>query len=99
MADKVFADGIYFDLPREGAPEFVKGRVSFKVAEAVAFLEGNVNNAGYVNIDLKVSQNGKAYAELNQWKPSGDAPVAPVEEPATPIEYPSGEINPDDIPF
>lgn len=67
--EKIFAEGIYFNLPRENAPEFVRGSISFKVDKAMEFLKTNENNAGYVNIDLKVSKEGKAYAELNTWTP------------------------------
>jgi len=67
----VFADGIIFKRPREGAPDFVKGSLSFKVEEAVAFLQKHVDN-GWVNVDLKKSKGGKLYLQLNDWKPKGD---------------------------
>src|SRR6266700_4212897 len=69
MAEKIFADGMVFKLPRDGAPDFVKGSVSIKVAEFVAFLQATEKNSGWVNIDLKVGQSGKAYAELNTFQP------------------------------
>ena len=68
MNEKVFTEGIIFKLPRENAPDFVKGSLSFKVDEAIAWLQRNSNN-GWCNVDLKVGQSGKAYAELNTWKP------------------------------
>ena len=40
--DKIFADGFVFKR-REGAPDFVIGRQSIKVDEAIAFLKANVN--------------------------------------------------------
>lgn len=66
---KIFTEGLMFKLPRDGAPEFVKGSLSVKVEEFKAFLDEHVSNAGWVNIDLKVGQSGKAYAELNQFVP------------------------------
>ena len=45
---------------------------------------------GWVNIDLKQSQNGKYYAEQNTWKPSNDAPVAAKN---------NSEADDDDLPF
>ena len=66
--EKVFTDGLIFKLPRDGAPDFVKGSLSVKVDEFKAWLDTHVDN-GWVNIDLKVSQGGKAYAEKNTWKP------------------------------
>ena len=69
MSEKVFTDGIIFKLPREGAPDFVKGSISFKTQEAIAWIQQHTEN-GWCNIDLKVGQSGKAYAELNTWKPN-----------------------------
>ncbi len=69
MAEKIFADGFRFEKPREGSPEFVKGRISIKVPEAITFLERHQSNAGWVNIDLKKSAGGKLYLELNTWTP------------------------------
>lgn len=82
--EKIFAEGFRFEKPREGSPEFVKGRLSIKAPEAIAFLERYQNNGGWVNIDLKKSQGGKLYLELNTWQPKKN-----VEE----------DINPDQIPF
>jgi len=67
----IFPDGIIFKRPREGAPDFVKGSLSFKVEEAVAFLQKHVDN-GWVNCDLKLSKGSKLYLQLNDWKPKGD---------------------------
>jgi hypothetical protein len=67
--EKIFATGIFFDLPSVTAPEWVKGRVSFRCIDAIKFLEEHQNNAGYCSIDLKVGQSGKPYAELNQYVP------------------------------
>ena len=63
-----FADGIIFKEPRQGAPDFVKGSLSFKVDEAIEWLKANAEN-GWCNVGLKVSKGGKAYAALNTWKP------------------------------
>lgn len=67
--EKVFADGIIFSRPKEGAPEFVKGRLSFKVEEAVAFLEKHKKADGWVNCTLLKSRTGSLYIELDQWQP------------------------------
>lgn len=71
MADVIFADGIIFKLPRQGAPDFVKGSLSFKVDEAIKFLQQHQEN-GWCNVNLKVSRNGKAYADLDTWKPTNE---------------------------
>lgn len=85
----IFADGFFFDRPRDGAPEFVKGRMSIKVAEAVPFLQANVNEAGYVNLDLKLSREGKLYLQLNTYKPAAKDDVVP--EPVPVVEKSEGE--------
>ena len=74
--DPVFADGFIFKRPREGAPDFVKGALSIKVDEAIAFLQKH-NNAGWVNLDLKNSQGGKLYLQLNDWKPRSQDTAQP----------------------
>jgi hypothetical protein len=66
--ETIFVEGIIFKLPREGAPEYVKGTLSFNVEEAVAFLEKNVKN-GWVNVDIKKSRAGKYYLALNTFVP------------------------------
>ncbi len=103
MTEKNFPNGIYFNLPKEKAPDFVKGNVSIKKAEFIAWLEQQpMNNNGYINdLDLKVSKAGKGYLEENTWKPEKqeDKPN-PMEVQESPkIDYPEEEINPDDIPF
>lgn len=90
MADKTFADGMLFKLPRDGAPDFVKGSVSIKVVEFVAFLQKHEKNSGWVNIDLKVSQGGKSYAELNTYEP---------EKPQSLKKTAASDVNEQDVPF
>lgn len=99
MADeKQFAKGMFWNAPREGAPSFVMGAISFKVADAVVFLQQHENNAGYVNVDVKVSREGKTYLELNTWKPEAPASIQEAAKVDPPADYPGGP-NPDDIPF
>ncbi len=69
MDEKIFAQGIYFNKPRDGAPDFVKGRIDIKSDDAIAFLTEHTNEKGYVNLDLKESRAGKLYLELNTFKP------------------------------
>lgn len=76
MADKIFAEGIYFDR-NEKAPEWVIGRLGINRDKAIAWLlEQPVSDRGYLNLNIARSKNGKAYVELDTWKPSGDRPVA-----------------------
>ncbi|QDP46489.1 MAG: hypothetical protein GOVbin4342_14 [Prokaryotic dsDNA virus sp.] len=64
-----FVNGMIFKLPREGAPDFVKGSISVKRAELIEFL--NSKSDEWINIDLKVGKSGKAFAAVNNWKPEG----------------------------
>jgi hypothetical protein len=103
--EKIFANGLIFKAPREGAPDFVKGSLSIKVQEFIEFiefLEAFVKPDGWLNIDIKESRGGKLYCELNTY--SREAPRETPRTTATRpspsgIEYPAEEINPDDIPF
>jgi len=74
-----FPDGIIFKLPRENAPDFVKGSLSLKRADLIKWLSGK--NDEWINLDLKVGKSGKGYAAINTWKPDNDKgiPVASVE--------------------
>ena len=70
MGDKNnFASGIMFKLPRDNAPGYVKGSLSVKLDDFVAWAKNNAEN-GWVNLDLKVGKSGKPYVELNTWKPN-----------------------------
>ena len=82
--ESILAAGFFFERPREGAPAFVKGRLSIQVEKAIAFLEEHKNDKGYINLDLLTSKENKPYLKLNTWKPE-----AKKEE----------EINPDDVPL
>jgi hypothetical protein len=88
-SDKNFANGFILTR-RAGAPEFVIGNVGINVKDFTAWLNANKDEKGWVNIDLKQSQNGKFYAEQNTWKPSNDAPVAAQN---------NSEADDDDLPF
>ena len=80
MEEKIFANGIIFKLPKDNAPDFVKGSISFKTDEAIQWIREHSDN-GWCNIDLKVGQSGKAYAELNTWKPDNqNSRPAPFED-------------------
>lgn len=64
----VFADGFIFKKPRPEAPSFVKGSLSIKTAEAIAFIQRHSVNSEWVNLDLKQSKEGKLYLQLNTYK-------------------------------
>jgi len=65
MAEKVYAKGLYGKKPRQGAPDFVLGSISVKVEDFISFLHANVNDAGYVNIDILNGKEDKLNCVLN----------------------------------
>lgn len=80
--DKIFVSGMFFEKPKEGAPEWIKGKISVKVAEFTQFANLHVKNSGYINIDLKKSgSTGKLYLELNDWTPSSEKSVEKENDP------------------
>jgi hypothetical protein len=88
-----FPDGIYYNEPREGAPDFVLGSVSIKVSEAVAWLNRTeANEKGYVNLDVKRSKAGRVYMVKNIWKA---APLASPQGAPPPVD----DFEDQEIPF
>ena len=87
--EKVFADGFVFKR-NEKAPDFVIGSMSVKVEEATAFLRNNAKN-GWVNLQVKTSQGGKYYVELDTFEPKAQQSPAPAVAAA--------ESTDPDLPF
>lgn len=71
--EKIFADGFVFKR-NEKAPEFVIGRMSIKVEEAIAFIQKHQDN-GWVNLGVKQARTGNYYVELDTFKPANDSSV------------------------
>ena len=51
--EKIFADGFSFKK-RDNAPDFVVGRVSVKVDDAIAFMKKH-HKGGWVNLNINLS--------------------------------------------
>ena len=86
MADeKVFADGFSFKR-NPNAPDFVIGRLSMKIDDAIKFLKDHQDN-GWVNVQIKQSKGGQYYTELDTWKPTqgGETTQAPKQEADLPF--------------
>lgn len=103
--DDRFPDGLIIKAPRQGAPEFIKCSLSIKVMNLLQYLQKQTTD--WINLDIKVSQQGKWYAQVNDWKPEDNSNTKPAPNKqraaqtlsAPAPDYPSDEINPDDIPF
>lgn len=64
--EKIFAEGFVFKR-NEKAPEFVIGRLSMKVDEAIAFMKKHEKN-GWVNLGVKTARTGNYYVELDTFE-------------------------------
>jgi hypothetical protein len=97
--EKIFADGFSFKR-QENAPDFVIGRLSLKVDEAIAFIKEN-EKKGWVNLNVKTAKSGSFYVELDTYepKPRGEeqATAKPKAKAPTPTVMPQAEE--DDLPF
>lgn len=74
--ERKFAQGMILKSPHEKAPDFVKLNIAINVDEFVEFLKFN-RYKGWVNLDVKLSQKGTYYAELNDWAKNKDEEKAP----------------------
>ena len=64
--EKIFADGFLFKR-NEKAPDFVVGRISIKVEEAIAFMKQHEKN-GWVNLGVKTARSGNYYIERDTFE-------------------------------
>lgn len=62
-----FPKGYYFKEAHPNSPDFVKGSASINVKEFIDYL--SKVKGEWLNIDHKVSRDGKAYAQINTFKP------------------------------
>lgn len=95
--EKIFAQGVWFYPPRQGAPDFVKGSLSIKVADFTDFIKRNQVD-GAVKLDVKVGKTGNHYIELNTYQ--GKRPD--TTEGVQTMDLANGkvdDIKASDIPF
>ena len=71
-----FINGLSFKAPNVNAPGYVKCRGWIKNAELIEFLQARIaKGEESTNFDVKVSQGGKWYAAVDNWKPqNGNGP-------------------------
>ncbi len=65
--EKIFADGFSFKT-RPNQPDFVVGRMSIKLEDALPFLKENAKN-GWVNLNINIARSGNPYVELDTFVP------------------------------
>jgi len=78
--DKEFVDGLIVKAPNDKAPEFVKCAISIKRSELISWLSQKTDD--WINLDVKVSQKGKWYCEVNNWQPSKQDVTAQQTQPS-----------------
>jgi hypothetical protein len=98
-----FVDGLFAKPPHERAPDFVKGRLSIKPAQFMDWLNQHVGKE-WLNLDIKVSKDGKWYCAVNDYDPKAQDPLAPARQAlsAVGLEQSEETQNPyrlEDIPF
>jgi len=65
-----FVDGMFYNEPRESAPEFVMANMSFdKIKFGEWLLMQETDAKGYVKVDVLRSKAGKPYLKVNDFKP------------------------------
>ena len=92
-----FPNGVIFKLPRQGAPDYVKGSISIKRAELIQWLNGKSDE--WINLDLKVGKSGKAFASVNNWKPEGQAKSKMGNIESNFMNDAINSSTPSDLPF
>lgn len=97
MSDNNFISGLIVKPPHERAPEYVKAKLSIKREELIGWLQQQ--DGGWINADIKVSQNGKWYAAVDNWKPEGKD-SQPRQQRQERAPAPAGDgFDDDSIPF
>lgn len=70
MSEKKFVQGLIARPPHEKAPEYVKAKLSIKREELIAWLQSEQGE--WLNAEVKVSQGGKWFVQLDDWTPNSN---------------------------
>jgi hypothetical protein len=102
MEEKIFANGFSFKR-NENAPEFVVGRLSMKIDDAIEFMKQNQKN-GWINLDVKKARTGNFYLELDTYTPKqGESPTEAKRIPSKAQSPKTSNLemtgDDDDVPF
>jgi hypothetical protein len=96
MAEIEFPSGLIVKPPNERAPDFVRGAISIKRDELIAWLQGR--DGEWINLDVCEAKSGKWYCKVNDYKPKpkeGPKPYAAPNRPAAPAD----PFEDSEIPF
>lgn len=103
--ERVFADGFSFRKPTGDAPEYVVGRLSLKVDDAIDFINKHKNSNGWINLSILIGRSGNPYVELDTYEPKKQEEEPTEVKPkakAKPAPQPEPEVDEDDndeLPF
>lgn len=100
MSEIEFVDGLIVKAPHSNAPEFVKGALSIKREELIAWLQKQKGD--WVNVDIKESKSGKWYAAVNDYKKDEPKRGGGGGKPQRSTGPLGRDVNPfpdEDIPF
>ena len=75
--DRVYAPAMNWSAPKDEAPEFIKAKVGIKVDEFITFLKENAKPSGWINFEMKESQDGRYYFELDTSEPKAKDEESP----------------------
>lgn len=95
-----FINGLIVKAPNERAPAYVKAKLSIKREELIAWLQSE--HGEWINADIKVSQGGKWFAAVDDWKPQGGQRSGPPQRSrpaAQQATQPSADDFNDEIPW
>jgi hypothetical protein len=67
MAEQIFPKGKRVWPPRDGAPDFFKGKISIHLETFQEWAQKHLDGKGFIAFDLKDGRDG-LYASLNTWK-------------------------------
>jgi hypothetical protein len=102
MADKVYANGIWGNPPRDGAVDFVIGSLSIIPERFIEWLQQQTpNDKGYVRLDVLKRKSGDGWSfPLNDWKPDGQSKQAAATIDSSFIDDAAAHVDEaTDVPF
>lgn len=109
--ETVFLNGIISKEVPETAPGFILGNLSINVNDLITWLMDARTKEycknGWINAQIKKSQNGKRYIQVDTWQPS---PRGDTTAPSTPDvrgqgmadvarDFKNGEVDPREVPI
>ena len=92
-----FIQGLIVKAPHAKAPEYVKAKLSLKREELIGWLQEQTGD--WINAEVKVSQAGKWYCQVDEWKPEGGTSSARQAPSVARQDASVEDFDPDSITF